>query len=117
MAFLGFRQWQSRATLDSDATEVVTWWIAAEYSRYHLARTDVTDQERAQFLLATDSVQLASISARGRPARMFVRVEVTPGTASPPGWDGVRYYRMKYSTITGWHMERETTAVSYYLAL
>lgn len=114
--FAGFRLLQANAALDDDGREVLRRWIAAEYSRYHLARTDVTDEERVPFLLASDSVEFISLSGRGRPDRTVVRVEVAPGSAQPPNSPTVRYYRMRYSTITGWQLERQVSAVSYYLS-
>lgn len=115
-AFAVFRLTQASATLDKDGREVLRQWIAAEYSRYHLARDDVTDEERVPFLLASDSVEFLSLSGRGRPDRTIVRVEVAPGSARPPDTPAVRYYRMEYSTITGWRLERQVSAVSYYLS-
>ena len=90
-------------------------WITAEYARYHLARIDLTDQERVDILLASDTVAF-TMSARGRPSRTVVRVEIQPGPAHPPDAPTVRYYRMSYSTITGWHHEGHTTTLGYYLA-
>lgn len=115
-AFAGFRLLQASTTLDGDGREVLRQWIAAEYARYQLARTDLTDEERVPLLLATDSVEFRSLSGRGRPDRTIVRVEVAPGSAQPPDSPVVRYYRMEYSTITGWRLEREVSVVSYYLS-
>ena len=115
-AFAGFRLLQADSTLDGDGREVLHQWIAAEYARYQLARTDLTDQERVPFLLASDSVEFRSLSARGRPDRTVVRVELEPNSAQPPDAPMVRYYRMRYSTVTGWQLGREVTVVSYYLS-
>ena len=115
VAFAGFRLMGARQTLDTDGREILRQWISAEYIRYHLDRTDLTDEERASILLAADTVNF-SVSARGRPSRTIVRVEIDPGRAHPPGSPTVRYYRMSYSTITGWRHNGHTTAVGYYLA-
>jgi hypothetical protein len=116
VAFAGFRFLRAQTTLDDDGADVLRQWVTAEYVRYHLDRTDLTDEERAVFLLAADTVDVASLTARGRPDRTLVRLTVVPGTAHPPGTPTVRYYQMHYSTVTGWHLDRERTALSYYLA-
>ena len=115
VAFAGFRLVGARQTLDTDGREVLRQWISAEYIRYHLDRSDLSDEDRASILLAADTVNFA-VSARGRPSRTIVRVEIEPGRAHPPEAPTVRYYRMSYSTITGWRHDGHTTAVGYYLA-
>jgi len=115
-AFAGFRLLRANTTLDTDGAEVLRQWITAEYARYHLGRTELTDEERAVFLLAVDSVEFRTLTARGRPDRTMVRLELVPGTAHPAGAATVRYYQMNYSTVTGWHLDRERTALSYYSA-
>lgn len=114
--FAGFRLLRANTTLDTDGADVLRQWISAEYARYHLDRVELTDEERAVFLLATDSVEFSSLTARGRPDHTLVRLEILPGTAHPPGAATVRYYQMSYSTVTGWHLDRERSALSYYLA-
>jgi len=114
-AFAGFRFLRANQTVDRDGREVLHQWISAEYVRYHLARSDLTDQERADVLLASDSVAFV-LSARGRPSRTVVRVEIQPGRAHPPDAPTIRYYRLSYSTLTGWHHDGHTTALGYYLA-
>ncbi len=115
VGFAGFQLLRAHQTVDSDGREVLRQWIVAEYARYHLARTDLTAEERATVLLASDSVTF-SMAARGRPSRTIVRVEIQPGLVHPPNAPTVRYYRMSYSTITGWHHEGHTTSLGYYLA-
>ena len=87
VAFVAFRYTTARATLDTEGAEVMRQWVAAEYQRYHLDRTDLTDEERARLLLATDSVRFRTISGRGSPDDMVVRVEIEPSAALLP--DGV----------------------------
>ena len=116
VAFVAFRFATARATLDTEGAEVLRQWVAAEYQRYHLNRADLTDEERARVLLATDSVRFRTISGRGSPDDMVVRVEIERNRAHPPGTPYVRYYRMEYSTVTGWHHRGDVTALAYYLA-
>lgn len=117
VAFVGFRYVTARATLGTEGSEVLRQWVAAEYQRYHLARTDLTDEERAPFLLAADSVRFQAISGRGSPDDMVVRVEIAATPAHPPGTPRVRYYRMEHSPVTGWHHRGNASALSYHLAI
>jgi hypothetical protein len=116
VAFLGFRFATARATVGTEGAEVLRQWVAAEYQRYHLDRTDLSDEERARVLLATDSVRFRTVSGRGSPDDMVVRVEIEPSSAHPPDTPYVRYYRMEYSTVTGWHHRGNVTALAYHLA-
>jgi len=113
--FAGLRLMRAGATLDEGGREVVRQWLASEYARYQLARDDLTGVERAPFLLASDSIVFRSLTGRGRPGRTVVRVEVAPNAAQPPGTPMVRYFRLRYSTVTGWRLEREVSVLSYYL--
>ncbi len=47
----------------------------------------------------------------------MVRVEISVAGKDPPDGKRVRYYAMSHSVVTGWYLERETTALSYYLKL
>ena len=47
----------------------------------------------------------------------MVKVELEPSPDLPPGTELIRYYRMEYSSLTGWRHRGNTTVVSYYLAL
>lgn len=115
VGFAGFSLLRANQTVDSDGRAVLRQWISAEYVRYHLARRDLSDQDRAEILLASDSVTF-ELSARGRPSRTVVKVEIQRGRAHPPDAPTIRYYRMSYSTVTGWHHDGHTTALGYYLA-
>ena len=48
--------------------------------------------------------------------KAVVRVELTPNPALPPGTDLVRYYRMRYSEITGWTHRGRANVLNWYLA-
>ncbi|MFC1522568.1 hypothetical protein ACFL6Y_09180 [Elusimicrobiota bacterium] len=62
-----------------------------------------------------DRIEIKSISALGRGVNIVVRAEILVDGKVPAGKKRVRYFRMKYSTLTGWRYKRETTASSYYL--
>jgi hypothetical protein len=68
-------------------------------------------------LLAGQNVTFTSVAARGAPDNMFVRAEILVDGSPPGDSNGTRYYQMSYSTITGWRMTRETTALAYYATI
>jgi hypothetical protein len=45
-----------------------------------------------------------------------VRVEIEPNPAFPPDFELVRYYRMRYSSLTGWSHRGSGSALTYWLA-
>lgn len=117
LAFLGYQFHAARASLDNAGREVVEQWLAAEYQRYHLSRTDLDDAQRAELLLAAADVDIVSLDARGKPESLAVRVEIEPGAAHPPGSPSIRYLRMEHSLLTGWHHRGKLRPWEYYLTL
>ena len=115
VGFLGYRYVTAVQALDTDGREAVREWVAAEYQRYHLARTDISDEEKAAILLETQAINLVSMDARGRPERMAVRVEIEPNIAHPPGTPYVRYYNLEHSIATGWRHKGDITALQYHM--
>jgi hypothetical protein len=114
-----FRYMNVRSSLDTDAAASIKVWLRAEYTgRFlqHVGSGDV-DEEQAQQLLAMDEIRLLSIDGMGPASDMVVRVEVAVGNDAPPDGKAVRYYRMHHSELTGWVLDREATALSYYLNL
>ena len=75
----------------------------------------VTDAQL--YALATANVRIRSLSGRGSLDDLVVKVELEPSADLPPGTELVRYYRMEYSSITGWRHRGDATALSYYLSL
>jgi len=69
----------------------------------------------ANEILARDRVTFRSIKAHGALDDIVVRADIRVDGGPPPVGDRVRYFRMHYSTITGWIMDYETTVVAYYL--
>ena len=115
VGFLGFRYVTAVQALDTDGRKAISEWVASEYQRYHLARVDISDEEKAALLLKTQSVTLVSLEARGRPERMAVRVEIAPNAAHPPGTPYVRYFNLEYSITAGWRHKGDITALQYHL--
>jgi hypothetical protein len=63
-------------------------------------------------------VTCPKITAHGSLDDAVVRAEVLIDGAPPPDGRSVRYFRMSYSSVLGWHLEsRRATALQYYLAL
>ncbi len=117
LAFLGYQFHAARASLDGAGREVIEQWLAAEYQRYHLSRTELDDEQRARVLIDAADVDILALDARGKPESLAVRVEIAPGAAHPPGSPLVRYYRMEHSLLTGWHHRGKLRAWQYYLTM
>jgi hypothetical protein len=124
-AVVGYRYYAMRTTLATEAAAELKFWLAAEYQAQGLpALREALDagdravaEQAAAEVLARDRVTFRSVKARGRSDDVIVRAEILVDGAAPPTGKSVRYFRMRYSTVTGWRMERETTALSYFLKL
>ena len=114
--FSGYTFISAKRSLDTDGKQVVKDWIISEYQRYHLARTDISDEERAELLLQSRDLEIKSMSARGNLDSMIVRVEIEPNAAHPDNMDYVQYYKLRYSKLTGWEHVFNVGPFSYYTA-
>lgn len=112
----GFRMVSARNTLDTQGRETLETWIRAEVLTPILADTLLPLAERGAAALEASRVSIRSLAARGPLDDMVVKVELVPNPAYPVGTELVRYYRMSYSTLTGWRYERDSHVVSWYLA-
>ena len=82
-----------------------------------LADTTLGLAEKGAALLgASTAVRIRTLDARGPFDDVQVRVELEPDPALPPGFELVRYYRMRYSSLTGWSHKGRGSALSYWLA-
>lgn len=112
-----------RSTLESEAADELKVWIRSEYLARGMHGIDsgqMTEEElqaKGEELLSLNEVQFTSINARGRGDDIVVKVEIRVAGEEPPDGEPVRYFRMSHSTVTGWRVRRETTALSYYLKL
>jgi len=68
-------------------------------------------------LLEANEVEIESLTARGPLDDLIVRVTLQDGPHLPPDEDRVRYYRLEYSSLTGWHFRRRVSALQYCLKL
>jgi hypothetical protein len=113
----GYRLASARSSLSDEGTDVLKTWVSTEYQRYYLAQDDLSQDEKARFLIGAAEVEFRSVSARGSGDNIVVRVEIEPSEFQPPGTKLVRYFRMEHSMITGWRHRSDVTAFSYYTKL
>jgi len=125
VAVAGYRFMAVRTTLETGGADELRFWILADYQRQGLPALEQAIEsgdaqaveEQAQRLIANERIQFTDMRARGTPDDLVVRVKIHVDGGRPPDGREVRYFRMTHSTITGWRMTRETTALGYYLNL
>lgn len=120
-----FARARAYRTLDTEAVDAIRPCLAAAYMWNALGEADrpferMTAAEQKDFsdkVLAAGRVRIASIRARGSGDHIVCRVEVSGDGQPPPDGRTVRYYAMRYSALTGWTYEDETSPLLYYLTL
>lgn len=126
LAIVGYKYYAMRSTLDTDATQVIKFWLLAEYAGEALddpkwqnldAMSSAEADRAAEGLLKLARIDIKSIGARGKGDNIIVRVEIAVDGKAPPDGKPIRYFRMTHSTITGWRMKWDAHWVSYYLKL
>ncbi len=125
VAFVGYRYYSVRTTLETGAADELRFWLAAEYIAQGLPALEeavergdaAAAEEQAREIIARDRIEFTEMSARGEPDDVVVRVKIRVDGRAPPDGEEVRYFRMRHSTVTGWRMRWETTALGYYLML
>ncbi|MDH3290514.1 MAG: hypothetical protein OEO20_08245 [Gemmatimonadota bacterium] len=123
--FVGYRYSAMRATLATEAADELRMWLAAEYQaaglpelERALAAGDRAAAERsAAEIIARDRISFVDLRARGKPDDLVVRAEIAVDGRPPPVGGAIRYFRMRYSTVSGWRLVRETTVLSYLLRI
>lgn len=117
LGFVGFRMVTARQALDTQGREVLEAWIAGELMRPALADTTMGLEARGAEVLAAAGVRIRSMSGWGSLDDLVVKVELDPTGDLPSGTELTRYYRMEYSSLTGWRHRGNSTALSYYLSI
>ena len=125
VAVAGYRFMAVRTTLETGGADELKMWVLADYVRQGLPALEQAlesgdmqaAEEQAQQLIAAERIRFTEMKARGTPDDLVVRVKIRVDGGAPPDGREVRYFRMSHSTITGWRMERETSALGYYLKL
>ncbi|MBI9076920.1 MAG: hypothetical protein JEZ02_16045 [Desulfatibacillum sp.] len=121
----GYSLVMRNATLDTQARDVISTWIAAEYASKALTKWEGADyaqnpqlaEQSAEEILAATRVTIPSIKAKGSKREPIVRVKILVDGQPPADGKGTRYYKMKFSPMTGWTMGHKVTAFSYYTKL
>ncbi len=111
-----FRVTTARAKLGTQGRAALEMWVQQEMIRPILADTTRSLEERGADALQASSVTIRSLAVRGPLNNAVVRVELAPSPALPPGTDLVRYYRMRYSDLTGWTHRGNATVINWWLA-
>jgi hypothetical protein len=111
-----FRVVTARAKIDTQGRAALEAWVQAELIRPIVGDTTRALADRGAAVAEATSVTIRSLAVRGPLNNAVVRVELAPSPALPPGTDLVRYYRMRYSVISGWTHRGSTTVLSWYLA-
>ena len=123
LAFLVYRYNALHTTVATGAAEELRFWLAAEYIAAGLPALEQAVESadpaaaelQAQDVLARERIEFTELSARGTPDDVVIRAEISVDGHAPPVGDPVRYFRMKHSMVTGWRMQHEVHAISYYL--
>ncbi len=113
---VGFRVATARAKLDTQGRAALEAWVQGELIRPILDDTTRSLAERGAAIGKASSVTIRSLAVRGPLDDAVARVELDQGPALPPGTDLVRYYRVRYSEITGWTHHGRANVLSWYLA-
>ena len=116
VAFAAFRATRARSAMDGQGREVLESWIVGELQRPILADSTLTLAEKGEAVLRASSVTLRTLDAHGPLSDAVVRVELEPNPAFPPDFELVRYYRMQYSSLTGWSHKGPGSALTFWLA-
>ena len=132
VAFGAYRLASMRASLEEDALAELRTFLAAEYASpevealsRQLASGQPVSTEAAEAsterILAAQRIEFPRVSLHGAAGQgdrdVVARVEILVDGAPPPDGDSVRYYRMRYRTLSGWKVGARTGAISYWLAL
>lgn len=116
-ALVGIRWTTARRALDTQGRQALEEWVALELQRPLLADSTLSMEEQARAILDAGEVRIRSLSARGPLDDLVVRVELEPSPGLPAGTELVRYYRMEYSTLTGWRHRGDAGALTWYLSI
>lgn len=124
-AWVGWRIHVS-STLDKEAVDALKPWIQAECARAVLKEaeqkplTSMSKAEAEDFarrLVASHDVAIKVTGMHGTDGTYVIQADVAVDGKALPGRGNPRYYKMKYSVLTGWTYDHESDAVGYWLNL
>ena len=119
-----FRITMQHQALHTDGVEKIQYWLAAEAMRAALPGLErameapdanAEELENAADNLQPESFYILSVSRFGKDDDIVVKIEYRRRGQAEPG-NQVRYLRMEYGSIAGWHVRSETNRWRYYMA-
>ncbi len=127
--FAVYRVSAMQTELKTDALQELKLFLAAEYAKKGAADLSgalesgqpMSGQEAVaptNALLATQRITFPSVSARGvwqGGGEVVAKVQIQVDGGPPPDGDSVRYYRMRYRSLSGWEVKGRTSAWAYWL--
>jgi hypothetical protein len=113
----GYRMVTARTTLDTQGRQALEEWVAGEIRRPLLDEESLSLEEKGQAVLAAGGVRIRSKRAKESLDDLVVRIDLEPGDHLPAGTELVRYYRMEYSTITGWRHRSDASWFAFHTKL
>ncbi|HEX6587839.1 MAG TPA: hypothetical protein VF039_02360 [Longimicrobiales bacterium] len=116
VVFGGWRARAARADLETGAADEIARVLRAEFARELLGDmgSGTPTAADADALLRTQNVSFTSMRARGSTGNLVVRVRVLVDGQPPADGRDVRYFRMRYSPLTGWHLRHESNAFAWH---
>jgi hypothetical protein len=130
LGFGAYRMHSMQTTLETDAVDELKFWIVSDYARDTLASlpkdvnavSDAQAMETAEKVRALERIEFTSINAKGmwksgKDSDVVVKVDLRVDGKIPPDGEPTRYYKMRYSSISGWRVVRRTSVWSWRLKL
>lgn len=119
--------YMARWDMEPEVERAVRAWVAEEYAGHDLMQKkpsyfdptkENVSEEAVEETLHENRLEVVSVEARGGGDRVAVKVKVRQAGKTPEdGKGGERYYFMRKHPKVGWRMEKEITALSYYLKI
>lgn len=131
LAFMAYRMVSMQTELETEALEELKVSLATEYAGAEVAalsealesNAPIGSQDaaaRVERIVSSQNISFPSVSARGLwkgrdGDEVIVKVEIEVDGGPPPDGERIRYYRMRYRGLGGWHVRGRTSAWSYRL--
>ncbi|MBN1866059.1 hypothetical protein JW916_02085 [Candidatus Sumerlaeota bacterium] len=80
-------------------------------------KTEYAAERIEEFRKQVRGVSVQNLKVRGIGRYRIVRAEIRVNGAPPPNGRSVRYYRFRYTYVSGWMFNWEVSAWRYWLAL
>ena len=122
VAVVGVRV-QQYSTLEEEATEQLVSHLQTAYLRPLVdearaaMEAGAVDETRLEALAELPEIEIVEIRAKGGGSDVVARVEYRVNGEAPGPEETPKYFKMYYSTLTGWGVEYEVSALRYWMAL